>query len=120
MKRVVLFLSVVLLCATVTWVDTAARDTPWGIYPYRDTGDDHPWGGEQVRPDDGSSQSVVAGGTTTRFFLVEWLSRFVTDAVIDWHSSSYRPYNGGATQDNSGTATMNSQPNQSTTVQEGQ
>lgn len=119
MKRVVLFLIVALLCATITWVDTAARDTPWGVYPDRDNGDDHPWGGEQLRPDDGPDQNSTTGGTTTRFYLADLLTRFVIDIVIDWHSSNYRPYTGGTSTTNTG-STNDTQPAQSSTNNQGQ
>lgn len=121
MKRVVLFLTVAALCATITWVDTAARDTPWGEYPYRESGDDHPWGGEQVRPgdDDGPTTSDSYSGTTTRFFLSDLLNGIFVDFLIDWHSSSYRPHSittGSGTGDS---AVQDQQPTQTTTGQRG-
>ncbi len=119
MKRVVLFLTVALLCATITWVDTAARDTPWGNYPHRENGDDHPWGGEQVRPGDNDgppvSNSIV--GSTTRFYLGDLLSGIFIDFLIDWHSSSYRPHTIGTPQGSGDNPTQ--QSTQSTAEQQG-
>jgi len=115
MKRVVMLLIVAFLFATMTWVTTSARDTPWGVYPDRDTGDDHPWGGEQLRPDGGPALSTTGGTTITRYYLVDFLTGLVIDMVSDWHAN-YRPYSVTPTSsDNSSTTghqTHSTTPNQ--------
>lgn len=119
MKRVVLLLIVALLFATMTWVDSSARDTPWGMRPDRDTGDDHPWGGEQLRPDDGPSLSTISGGTTfTRYFLVDLLSGYVVNVVSSWNET-YRLYQ-VPSDSNTGNTGTTGQQTQSTTPSQGQ
>lgn len=88
MKRMLCILALVLMLIASAWNSSEARLNPYTYQPVeRDTGDDHPWGGEQnVNPDpapirsSGGAQtfsitgSVQLDGFFYRLIMPFWLS----------------------------------------------
>ena len=77
MKKLFYLFAVALLLLAATWDPADARENPYSYKDvFRDTGEDHPWGGgSELEPDggtgltaDGSSSIVISRVTLDMFF----------------------------------------------------
>ena len=113
MKRVLCILIVAMLLVATTWDSISARQNPLGWKPVeRDSGDDHPWGGEQnigtepmpIRAAESPSYSIT-GLVQLDTFLLKLFTRYWLNelpvkgetTITSGRTTDYRTTTGGAT-----------------------
>ena len=96
MKKVFCLFAVALLLLAVTWDPADARENPYEYKEvYRDSGEDHPWGGgSELDPSDGSGLTATGPTyiSTEMVTLDMFLWKLFGSLVIDFNTRTVTTY----------------------------